>query len=325
MKVSVDSSNVNEKISMMGIVGDSLSITEGGMTLKVSVDSSNVNEKISMMGMVGDSLSITEGGMTMKVSVDSSNVNELELPQSPSAGDMNYWNGSAWVSVSAGSQGSTLRFCDNKPIWVPEIGANDVYNPATCKVWMDRNLGASRVATSKNDEDSYGDLYQWGRGSDGHQTIVWASAGSSDGTEQSRQTTTLSMTDDPMSDKFITTTSSPNDWRSPQNDTLWQGVDGVNNPCPTGYRLPTEAEWEAERASWISDDEVGAFASPLKLPLAGYRSSSNGSLNGVGTAGNYWGSTVSGTDARSLRFNSSDAIVYTNGRAYGFSVRCIKD
>ena len=41
-------------------------------------DTSNVNEKISMMGMVGDSLSITEGGMTMKVSVDSSNVNELQ-------------------------------------------------------------------------------------------------------------------------------------------------------------------------------------------------------------------------------------------------------
>ena len=41
-------------------------------------DTSNVNEKISMMGISGDSLSITEGGMTMKVSVDSSNVNELQ-------------------------------------------------------------------------------------------------------------------------------------------------------------------------------------------------------------------------------------------------------
>ena len=43
-----------------------------------SRDTSNVNEKISVLGIVGDSLSITEGGMTMKVSVDSSNVNELQ-------------------------------------------------------------------------------------------------------------------------------------------------------------------------------------------------------------------------------------------------------
>lgn len=41
---------------------------------------------------------------------------------------------------------------------------------ATGKVWMDRNLGASRVATSSTDTSAYGDLYQWGRGSDQHQS-----------------------------------------------------------------------------------------------------------------------------------------------------------
>jgi len=30
----------------------------------------------------------------------------------------------------------------------------------TGKIWMDRNLGATRVATHKNDEEAYGDLYQ---------------------------------------------------------------------------------------------------------------------------------------------------------------------
>jgi len=322
MKVSVDSSNVNEKISMMEMVGDSLSITEGGMTMKVSVDSSNVNEKISMMGISGDSLSITEGGMTMKVSVDSSNVNEIELPQSPSAGSMNYWNGSSWDTIPPGSQGSTLRFVGDKPLWV---GVNDVYNPVTGKIWMDRNLGASQVADSLTDYNSYGDLYQWGRGSDGHQTIVWASSTTSDGSEQSRQTTTLSMMDSVGHDDFILISTSPVDWRSPQNDTLWQGVNGINNPCPSGYRLPTEAEWLAERDSWISDDAAGAFASPLKLPLAGYHSGSSGSLLNVGTAGGYWSSTVSGTNARDLGFLSSSAFMDTDERALGLSVRCIKD
>jgi hypothetical protein len=41
---------------------------------------------------------------------------------------------------------------------------------ANGKVWMDRNLGASKVASSITDTSAYGDLYQWGRGSDQHQS-----------------------------------------------------------------------------------------------------------------------------------------------------------
>ncbi len=61
------------------------------------------------------------------------------------------------------------------------------------------------------------------------------------------------------------------------------------------------------------------------LPLAGNRNNSNGSLNNVGTNGNYWSSTVSGTNARNLNFNSSSANMNTNNRANGNAVRCLKD
>ena len=44
-----------------------------------------------------------------------------------------------------------------------------VTNSTTGRVWMDRNLGATQVATSSIDEAGYGDLYQWGRRKDGHQ------------------------------------------------------------------------------------------------------------------------------------------------------------
>ena len=189
----------------------------------------------------------------------------------------------------------------------------EVSNPTTGKIWMDRNLGASQVATSSTDAASYGDLYQWGRGTDGHQIRT------------SPTTATLSTTDNPGNANFIMTSAAPNDWRSPQNDNLWQGVNGVNNPCPSGYRLPTDTELDAERASWSSNNAAGAFASPLKLPMAGYRVSSNGSLSSVGTFGDYWSSTVSGTSSRSLNFTSSNAGMDTLNRAYGFSVRCLKD
>jgi uncharacterized protein (TIGR02145 family) len=113
----------------------------------------------------------------------------------------------------------------------------EVTNPSTGKVWMDRNLGASRAATSSTDEEAYGDLYQWGRAADGHQIRT------------SNTTSTLSNSDTPGHGNFILANYPPYDWRSPQNDNLWQGVNGTNNPCPAGYRLPTEAELDAERQS----------------------------------------------------------------------------
>ena len=189
----------------------------------------------------------------------------------------------------------------------------DVTNPTTGKIWMDRNLGATQVATSSTDANSYGDLYQWGRRADGHQCRT------------SPTTATLSSVAQPAQGNFITINSGNLDWRSPQNANLWQGVNGVNNPCPSGYRLPTETEINAERLSWSVNTSVGAFASPLKLPVAGYRDSSNGSLVDVGTGGWYWSSTVSGTYSRYLYFRSSSAYMNVNHRALGLTVRCLKD
>jgi uncharacterized protein (TIGR02145 family) len=198
----------------------------------------------------------------------------------------------------------------------------DVKNPKTGRTWMDRNLGATRAATSSTDAASYGDLYQWGRGTDGHQIRT------------SGTTPTLSTTDQPGNDNFILAVELPYDWRSTKNDNLWQGVAGVNNPCPSGYRIPTEAEWEAERLSWSDNSSIGAFASPLKLPIAGVRNESSGSLYNVGSVGYYWSSTVIGyfwsstvsdTYAHRLYFGSSFANLLTLDRAYGLSVRCIKD
>jgi hypothetical protein len=189
-----------------------------------------------------------------------------------------------------------------------------VTNPETGKTWMDRNLGASQAATSSTDTSSYGDLYQWGRFADGHQCRT------------SPTTTILSSTDSPGHGNFIIGMSSPYDWRSPQNVNLWQGVNGINNPCPTGYRIPTVAEWEDERASWSSNNAAGAFASPLKLPMTGYRGRNNGTLYLVEYLGDYWSSAVDGTGSSYLIFGSSTANTSNaTNRAQGLTVRCIKD
>ncbi len=184
---------------------------------------------------------------------------------------------------------------------------------STGRVWLDRNLGASRVATSPTDTEAYGDLYQWGRGTDGHEKRT------------SGATTTVSSTDTPGHGDFIRTGSYPYDWRVPQNNNLWQGISGINNPCPSGFRLPTATELEAERLSWDSNTSEGAYNSPLKLVVGGDRNRLYNTIDGAGSSGQYWSNTVSGTKSRGLRFHDSGAYFQSIKRAYGFSVRCIED
>jgi len=138
-------------------------------------------------------------------------------------------------------------------------------------------------------------------------------------------TTTLATSDTPGHGDFITTNSGNYDWRSPQNDNLWQGVSGTNNPCPSGYRLPTEAEWDAERTSWSSNNAAGAFDSPLKLSLGGIRQSITGSIDYVGTDAQYWSSTIDGTHSKQFDFSSLFTSIIPVSRSSGLSVRCIKD
>ncbi len=196
----------------------------------------------------------------------------------------------------------------------------EVINNTTTKFWLDRNLGANQVATASDDYQAYGSLYQWGRLNDDHQCITHTS--STTATADSDTTHTLSNSDVPANEKFIVGSS---DWRSPRNDNLWQGVSGTNNPCPTGYRVPTETEWNNERLSWTSNDAAGAFGSPLKLTVAGDREWHYGHLQSMGSYGYYWSSTVTGDQSRRLGFGSSSSGIYTNDRIYGYSVRCIKD
>jgi hypothetical protein len=166
-------------------------------------------------------------------------------------------------------------FCTSGPTQIVPV-----LNPITGKTWMDRNLGASQVATSSTDSLAYGDSYQWGRRTDGHQC------------RNSATTTTLSATDQPTHSNFILGSIPSRDWRISQNDNLWQGVYGENNPCPFGYRIPTENELNNERLSWVSNDASGAFTSPLKFSYSFFRSGATGNFFTSGDYGRYWTSSI---------------------------------
>ena len=225
-----------------------------------------------------------------------------------SEGDSSPSDASSAITPSfvCGTATVTFTYRGSQVTYGTAVGANS-------RCWLDRNLGATQVATSSTDTAAYGDLFQWGRGDDGHQS------------RSSATTTTLSSTDTPGHGNFIVTTP-PQNWLDPFNSSLWQGGDGgTNNPCPSGFRLPTVAEWTTEGNSWSSNGgtkAAGAIASNLKLPLGGMRyNGGNGSLNG--TEGIYWTSSNTNSTVYQITVN------YTSfgnwNRSYGLSTRCIKN
>ena len=200
----------------------------------------------------------------------------------------------------------------------------EVANHKTQKVWLDRNLGASQVAQAATDFLAYGSLYQWGRLADNHQCINWASSYS--GTAVNGVTFVRSSTNAPGHALFIKTLVSPWDWRFPQNNNFWQGVAGINNPCPAGFRIPTNPEFTAEVTSWATKNITGAYGSSLKWVTAGYREFADGNIYQTGATGAYWSSTIGNTTKTMvLRFSAAMAITADDFRAVGYSVRCIKN
>jgi hypothetical protein len=209
--------------------------------------------------------------------------------------------------------------------YMPVLGADG-------KTWLNNNLGADYANTTKasfnpaaqasssTDQNAYGSSFQWGRGADGHELINWTSA--SAGAAINAPTTGQSSSATP-GNSFL---SGSTNWYTGSNpDNLWQGVNGTNNPCPIGYRLPTDTELDNQRLTWGSNNSAGAINSPLKLPVAGTRSGI-GSLYDVGTYGRYWSNTVSSTDVRYHGFMSINAFMFaSSNRAFGLSVRCLKN
>jgi uncharacterized protein (TIGR02145 family) len=230
------------------------------------------------------------------------------------------------VRFIAGIPDRNIADANHRMLYFPTVAEDG-------NIWLNNNLGAdysntakaafnpAQQATSATDHLAYGSLFQWGRKPDGHELITWTNGTS--GTAVNGTTSTNS--DAPANALFILELNSPYDWRSSQNDTLWATEASANNPCPVGFRLPTLTEQNTLVTAASITNSATAASSTLKFTVTGYRYHADGTLYSVGSYGYYWSSSVSGTNASRRAFFAEGTLTTNLGRAYGFTVRCIKD
>jgi len=194
------------------------------------------------------------------------------------------------IQHNAGFRGAPVT----KSVTYHAIGS---YRSGSAKCWLAQNLGADRQATSVVDatEASSGWYFQF------NHSLGYKNNGS---------TTPVA---------WIGAFNEATDWTA------------INDPCAimlgADWRLPTSIEWtnvDVAPQAWTTHTD--AYNSELKLHNAGYLVLNNGLSAGRGTQGNYWSSTkATNTFGYDLQIAAASSAVISNEKAYGFSVRCLRE
>ncbi|MEI6434825.1 MAG: hypothetical protein WCP32_08275 [Bacteroidota bacterium] len=257
-------------------------------------------------------------------------------PRGTSVGDMQYWNGTQWVSVPAGLNGQALTFTNGIPVWTQPVtncgftftvnhqasgGVAPVnkmvsYGTVTSvpgepsKCWISRNLGADHQATAFSDttEASAGWYWQFNR-KQGY--------------------------------KFDGTNRTPNTpWIYP----IYENSDWLiaNDPCNlelgSNWHIPTSTEWQNvnNAGDWANNfnGSTGGlnewYYSPLRMHAGRYLIDLNGNMNILSLdIGVYW-SNASGGIPTNMAYSINVASGAMGGyvvssRAQGCTLRCIRD
>jgi uncharacterized protein (TIGR02145 family) len=135
-------------------------------------------------------------------------------------------------------------------------------------------------------------------------------------------------------------------WKAAMNNSTTERAQGV---CPTGWHVPSDCEWmylENSLGMTTADQQLtgyrtsgdvdydlssavsgGTNNSGFSGLLAGYRHP-NGTFDNRTSLGYWWSSSATGATTASFRnlFTGNRGVArYSNSKAHGFSVRCLKD
>lgn len=126
----------------------------------------------------------------------------------------------------------------------------------------------------------------------------------------------------------------------------WYAVNDPRGLAPEGWHVASDAEWteltnclhgagiaggklkEAGTVHWNSPNTGATNETGFSALPGGCRYGNNGAFGDFGFYGNWWSSTESGATGawlRHLLFNNANLNRNFYNKAYGFSVRCVRD
>ena len=122
----------------------------------------------------------------------------------------------------------------------------------------------------------------------------------------------------------------------------WYAVNDPRGLAPSGWHIPSDAEWTTlvdyfggkdeaghkmkSKAGW-HDNGNGSNASGFSGLPGGYHGN-DGTFNSIGINGNWWSSTENYTHNawyRDLNYSNGNVSRYYDNKASGYSVRCLRD
>jgi len=220
--------------------------------------------------------------------------------------------------VACGGGGNSNSTNEPTSITYKNLTYKTLQSPLTGKIWLDRNLGATQACENFDDVLCFGNYYQWGRDTDGHEK--------SDSLTQSMQINDLNTSNS----KFVIgyTNWSNDDINGTRRQDYWAHIDG-SSVCPKDFRIPTFNEILEEFPDQNTSNHA-VFENFMKLPSAGLRWPYGGQVIQMESQALIWSNDIRQTNnalqAKSFIFSELAGRQGSIGNtSYGIPLRCIKN